>query len=101
MIGKLEELTLLACLRAGDAAVPSAIYERLSEALSGKAPGFGAVYTTLDRMAAKGLLNEGKATDAQKRSRRTFTISGAGQAALAESLTPTRALGGFSVLGVA
>ena len=97
VIGKLEELTLLATIRAGEAALPSAIYDRMVEAVSGgQLAGFGAVYTTLDRMAKKGLLKEGKTQDEQGRSRRTFTITGAGDAALRGNLAPTCLLGGMA-----
>lgn len=97
MIGKLEELTLLACLRAGEDALPSAIYERV---LSGqKTAAFGAVYTTLTRLRDKKFLAEGAKVDSAGRDRRTFTITGTGRTALAEALNASAAVGGFPNLG--
>jgi hypothetical protein len=97
VIGKLEELTLLACLRAGAEALPSSIYERV---LTGqKSAAFGAVYTTLTRLRDKKFLEEGAKVDGAGRERRTFTITGSGRSALAEALNAAATVGGFPTLG--
>lgn len=93
MIGKLEELTLLACLRAGREAVPSEIYARVIEGQKGAA--FGAVYTTLSRLAAKRFLKETAIKDEAGRARRAFTINAAGRQALQEALDATQVIGQF------
>lgn len=97
MIGKLEELTLMACVRAGDEAVPSAIYERVLQGQESAA--FGAVYTTLTRLAKKGMLAEGVRLEAG-RERRVFTITGAGRKALAEAVTAVAKVGGYAPGGL-
>lgn len=98
VIGKLEEIVLLATVRAGANSVPSAIYEHIiaTTAKGEKEPAFGAVYTTLNRMAAKKMLIVGSLLDEQGRSRRTFTVSATGQRALQAGLSQTAALGGFA-----
>lgn len=98
MIGKLEELVLLGCMRVGKDALPSAVYAVMS---SGKKElaSFSSIYTTLGRLAKRGLLAETEIVDRQGRTRRSFTITGAGQAALAEAVNATRDLGGLSLPG--
>jgi len=97
MIGKLEELTLLACIRAGDDALPSAIYRRL---LAGqKNAAFGAIYTTLGRMADKKLVAESTTIDDHGRERRTFTITGEGRTALQEALSASQKIAGTGERG--
>ncbi|WP_369291713.1 PadR family transcriptional regulator [Sphingobium sp. DC-2] len=68
---------------------------------SDRPPAFGAVYTTLGRMVAKGLLEENSRPDSAGRNRRTFTISGAGRLALTGSMQRIHALGGFGLIGEA
>jgi PadR family transcriptional regulator PadR len=101
MLGKLEEVIVMATLRTGGNAVPSAIYEKIVASTSpgSKEPAFGAVYTTLTRMAAKRLLTAGTTTDEKGRERKTFTVTAAGQRALQESLHPINALGGHGLVG--
>ncbi|RVT93447.1 PadR family transcriptional regulator [Sphingomonas crocodyli] len=100
MLGKLEEDVLLASLQAGEAALPSEIYARMVDAPGGdRVPQFGAVYTTLTRMAAKKLLSESQKNDAAGRSRRAFTVSAAGRLAIRQSMTRVQALGGFAWAG--
>ncbi|CAD7336024.1 hypothetical protein FIM10_03970 [Sphingomonadales bacterium 56] len=99
MIGKFEESVLLAVMQAGEQALPSEIHARLEGVSGGKPPAFGAVYTTLGRMAAKGLVEEATKLDEAQRKRRCFTISGAGRRALTESMQQIRALGGFALAG--
>ena len=99
MIGKLEELTLLACLRAGNDALASAVYERVVGGQPNAA--FGAVYTTLTRLTKKKLLEESSIKDGRGRDRRGFSITGAGRRALAEALNASATVGGFSPAGAA
>ena len=98
MIGKLEELVLLGCVRVGRDALPSAVYAVMS---SGKKElaSFASIYTTLGRLTKRGLLDESEIVDRQGRPRRAFTITGVGQTALAEAVNATRDLGGLSLPG--
>lgn len=98
MLGKLEEEVLLATLQAGPASLPSEIYTSL-EAAVGKAPAFGAVYTTLSRMAVKGFVDESKKNDASGRERRAFTVSASGKRAIQASMSRVAALGGLNWAG--
>jgi DNA-binding PadR family transcriptional regulator len=97
VIGKLEELTLMAALRAGSEALPSEIYQRVQGGQ--KSAAFGAVYTTLTRLTVKGFLKETVRRDDAGRERRAFTISAGGRAALAEALQATAKIGGLSLGG--
>jgi hypothetical protein len=101
MIGKLEETILLAALRAGANAVPSRIYDWVVSTTppGEKAPAFGAVYTTIGRMADKKMLSEGKMVDEHGRDRRTFTVAAAGQSALDLSLRRSDSLRGGRFVG--
>lgn len=98
MIGKLEELVLLGCMKVGKDALPSAVYAVMS---SGKKElaSFASIYTTLGRLSKRGLLSENEITDGQGRQRRAFTVTGVGQAALAEAVNATHSLGGFGLPG--
>jgi hypothetical protein len=97
MIGKLEELTLMAALRAGSDSHAAKIFA-VMEDNGVKGTQFAAVYTTLDRMAKKGFFTE--RTDAtDPRSKRLFTITGEGRKALDEAVNATAAVGGFTWAG--
>src|SRR5688500_20135156 len=82
-LGVLEEQILVAVLRtAGDAYGMQV--RREIERVTGRDLAIGAVYATLDRLEAKGLLRSGRAVgDAS--SRRVFELSSAGARALAET----------------
>jgi DNA-binding PadR family transcriptional regulator len=97
MIGKLEELVLLGALRAGPSALASEVYERVL--LGQPKASFGKVYTTLERLTVKGLLDEVARSDGKARARRGFTISGSGRMALADALDASAAVGGYSSNG--
>lgn len=101
MLGKLEEVIILATMRTGGNAVPSAIYEKIIESTppGGKEQAFGAVYTTLNRMAAKGLLVLGGLVDERGRERRTFTVSATGRQAVQAAHHQLQALGGLQIAG--
>lgn len=92
MIGKFEENCLLALIRSGPASTPAQIHEVLCDH-AGQEFQFGAVYTTLDRMEAKGWVKaEARTQRSGARKRRYFTITGNGQDALSRSLKGTRQL---------
>lgn len=81
-LGSFEEQILLAVLRTGEEAYGMAVRREL-EAVSGRDVTIGAVYATLDRLEAKGLLESGRGLGS--RSRRVFAVTPAGAAALAET----------------
>ncbi|KQV27851.1 hypothetical protein ASC97_05665 [Rhizobium sp. Root1203] len=99
MIGKFEELALLALVRAGPNAHAAKVYEVLEKTQS-KLPAFAALYTALDRMVAKKLVSETK-DPSDKRAKRLFTITGEGNAALREALNATQSIGLPAGWGVA
>jgi len=80
MLGEFEYLLLTAAARLGDEAYGAAIRQEI-EAATGRACSIGALYTTLDRLEAKGLLRTwmGEAT-AQRggRARRMVQITAKG-----------------------
>jgi len=90
-LGTLELAALLAVARLGDDAYGLAVRRDLAER-TGREHSIGAVYTTLQRLEDKGLLRS-RAGDPLPvrggRSRRLFTLTGAGSRALrdAERLT--------------
>ena len=93
MIGKFEELTLLALIKAG----PESHAAKVFEVLEGSLPNttaFAALYTALDRMVKKGLVSESK-DENDKRAKRLFTITGEGRRALDEAVNATRAINHF------
>lgn len=55
MIGEFEYLMLAACARLGDQAYGAAIRRQI-ESSTGRGCSLGALYTTLDRLEAKGLI---------------------------------------------
>lgn len=88
MMGEFELLVLLAVLRAGDEAYGSTILKELHER-AGRPVARGAVYVTLDRLEAKGLVSsrtESGTPARGGRSRRYYTVRAAGLASLRESL---------------
>ena len=87
-LGEFELLVLLAVLQTGQEAYGSAILADLQER-SGRAVSRGALYVTLDRLEAKGLL--ASRADAGPparggRPRRYYTVRPAGLASLRDSL---------------
>lgn len=92
MIGRLEEQTLMALVRAGPASHAAKVYNVLEESLPNP-PQFASLFITLNRMAEKGLVSAKKDASGG-RAKRLFTITGEGEAALRESATAFVALGG-------
>lgn len=81
-LGSFEEQVLLAVLRTAEAY--GMAVRREIEAVTGRGVAIGAVYATLDRMEAKGLV-ESFRTEGGDRSRRCFRATPAGARALAET----------------
>jgi PadR family transcriptional regulator, regulatory protein PadR len=83
-LGNLEEQVMLAVLRTGTEAY-GMIVRRELEHVTGRDVTIGAVYATLDRLEAKGLVTSGRATVHPAGSRRIFAVTAAGASALAET----------------
>lgn len=82
-LGVFEEQVLVAVLRAADAAFGMQVRREI-ERVTGRELAIGAVYATLDRLEAKGLLTSRRiATETP--TRRVFALSRRGAAALAET----------------
>ena len=92
-LGEFEQLVLLAILRLGEGASGAAIREAVEEG-GQRTVWIGAIYTTLQRMADKGLVSSSVAESEQpgERKRKIFTIAPEGQAALgkAEAKKPAK-----------
>lgn len=90
MIGKFEELTLSALIKAGPNANAAKVFGVLERVLE-KLPPFAALYTALDRMVKKGLVSEAR-DEADPRNRRLFSITSSGLKAYSEAVNATRAI---------
>jgi DNA-binding PadR family transcriptional regulator len=83
-LGELEQLVLLAVLRAGDEPYGEPIRERLRRE-AGRGVARGALYVVLDRLEQKGLLRSRLGLPVAERGgrpRRYFSVTAAGVAAL-------------------
>ncbi|MEJ2540212.1 MAG: helix-turn-helix transcriptional regulator [Gemmatimonadota bacterium] len=86
-LGEFEQMLLLAALRLGDDAYGAAMSQELEERV-GRRVSRGAVYVTLDRLEAKGLLRSSMSSPRPERGgrrRRVVTVTEAGVEALQES----------------
>jgi DNA-binding PadR family transcriptional regulator len=86
-LGEFEHMVLLSIMRLGADAYGLAIREEL-ESVAGRSPSSGSLYTTLDRMERKGLLESyaGEASSERGgRARRYVRVTPAGRALLARS----------------
>jgi PadR family transcriptional regulator, regulatory protein PadR len=81
-LGTFEEQVMLAVLRTREEAYGMAVRREI-ERVTGRDVTIGAVYATLDRLEAKGLVDSARGYGAE--SRRVFTVTVRGAAALAES----------------
>lgn len=81
-LGTFEEQVLLAILRTREEAYGMAVRREI-EQVTGREVAIGAVYATLDRLEAKGLVTSDRARGPS--GRRVFTVTRRGAAALAES----------------
>jgi PadR family transcriptional regulator PadR len=83
-LGEFEHLTLLAVFRLGDDAYGMRVRREIAERTKRDVT-IGAVYTTLDRLAAKGLLKSALCEPTPERggrAKRSFHLTGHGIAAL-------------------
>ena len=81
-LGVLEEQIIVAVLRTGEDAYGMQVRREI-ERLTGRDLAIGAVYATLDRLEAKGLLASMRSRDSS--GRRIFAVSAVGARALAET----------------
>jgi DNA-binding PadR family transcriptional regulator len=93
-IGELEQLMLLAILQLGDDAYGVTIAGVLREK-AGRKLAMATVYTTLERLEAKGFLTSSLGEPTAERGgkrKRYFRVNAAGERAVRESLTALHAL---------
>lgn len=93
-LGEFEQMVLLSIMRLGNDAYGLAIKDEL-EAVAGRSPSSGGLYTTLDRMEKKGLVASfaGPGTvDRGGRPRRYVRVTPDGQSLLARSRQALMAL---------
>lgn len=93
-LGEFEQMVLLSVMRLQGGAYGLAISREL-EGVAGRSPSSGALYTTLDRMERKGLIEShaGEVTaERGGRPRRYVRVTAAGRAQLARSRTTLIAL---------
>jgi len=93
-LGEFEQMVLLSIMRLGRDAYGLAVKDEM-EAVAGRSPSSGALYTTLDRMERKGLLESyagESSTERGGRPRRYVRLTPAGQEMLARSRSTLLAL---------
>jgi DNA-binding PadR family transcriptional regulator len=93
-LGEFEQMVLLSIIRLDDDAYGLAIKDEL-EAVAGRSPSSGGLYTTLDRLETKGLVESyaGEVTaERGGRPRRYVRVTPEGQALLARSRNSLMAL---------
>jgi PadR family transcriptional regulator PadR len=83
-LGTFEEQVMVAVLRVGEEAYGMAVRREL-ESVLGRDVTIGAVYATLDRLEAKGLVASARSAAAGEPSRRLFDVTPRGARALAAS----------------
>jgi DNA-binding PadR family transcriptional regulator len=84
MIGEFEQLVLLAILRLGDGAYGAGIRNEI-ERCTGRSVGRGQVYTTLDRLEAKGCVSSAMGVPSpvpSGKAKRYYSVEEPGVAAL-------------------
>lgn len=82
-LGTFEEQVMLAVLRTGEEAYGMNVRREI-ERVTGRDVAIGAVYATLDRLEAKGLVSSSRSGSGSA-SRRLFAVTAVGAQALAES----------------
>ena len=93
-VGEFEQMVLLAIMRLGEGAYGLAVKDEL-EAIAGRSPSSGGLYTTLERLEKKGLVESyaGEMTqDRGGRPRRYLRVTPEGQTLLAHSRKTLMAL---------
>ena len=86
-LGEFEQMVLLSIIRLGDDAYGLRIRDEL-EAVAGRSPSSGALYTTLDRLERKNLIDSSRGESSRERGgrpRRYVRVTPEGQALLASS----------------
>jgi PadR family transcriptional regulator PadR len=83
-LGTFEEQVMLAVLRKRNEAFAMAVRREL-EQVTARSVAIGAVYVTLDRLEAKGLIASSRTQRDDALSRRVFEVTSAGARALAET----------------
>ena len=86
-LGDFQQLVLMGVLRLGDAAYGAAIRQEI-HARSGRDVSISAVYTTLDRLEAKGLLSSSTGAPTARRGgrrRKFYALRPAGTAAIQQA----------------
>ncbi len=93
-LGEFEQMVLLSIMRLDNHAYGLAIRSEL-EAVAGRKPSSGSLYTTLDRMEKKGLVESLAGESSQERGgrpRRYVRVTASGKALLARSRSTLMAL---------
>ena len=93
-LGEFEQMVLLTIMRLGAGAYGLAIRDEL-EAVAGRTPSSGSLYTTLDRMERTGLVSSSAGETTRERGgrpRRYVRVTPEGQAALSRSRSTLMAL---------
>ena len=93
-LGEFEQMILLSIMRLGDGAYGLAVRDELAT-VAGRMPSSGSLYTTLDRMERKGLLESSAGEITQERGgrpRRYVRVTPEGRAMLANSRSRLLAL---------
>jgi DNA-binding PadR family transcriptional regulator len=93
-LGEFEQMVLLTIMRLGSDAYGLAVRDEL-EAVAGRSPSSGSLYTTLDRMEKKGLVESSAGESTQERGgrpRRYVRVTPEGQTLLARSRDTLMAL---------
>lgn len=93
-LGEFEQMVLLSIMRLGADAYGLAVREELGD-VAGRLPSSGSLYTTLDRMEKKGLLESSAGEGSRERGgrpRRYVRVTPEGRALLARSRTTLMAL---------
>ncbi len=86
-LGEFEQMVMLSIMRLESGAYGLAIKDEL-EAVAGRSPSSGGLYTTLDRMEKKGLVESYAGEGSEERGgrpRRYVRVTGAGKALLSRS----------------
>lgn len=93
-LGEFEQMVLLSIMRLGNGAYGLAIRDEL-QTVAGRMPSSGSLYTTLDRMEKKGLLESSageKTPERGGRPRRYVRLTAEGRASLVRSRSTLLAL---------
>jgi PadR family transcriptional regulator PadR len=83
-LGVLEEQVVVAVVRTRDEAYGMEVRREIAR-VTGRDLAIGAVYATLDRLEAKGLLASGRTHDGEGPTRRRFAVTPEGARALADT----------------